>query len=67
MDDIIPAAEMKNQIPGTNDQTWKRHRHKGTGPPYVKLGGRKMYDRRADIEKWIEDSRFTRTDRPVNA
>lgn len=24
----------------TTDQTWASMRHKGTGPPYLKLGGR---------------------------
>ena len=36
--DLIPAAEMKNEIPGTTDQSWAAMRHKGTGPRYVKLG-----------------------------
>lgn len=67
MDDLIPAAEMKNLFPGTNDQTWAAKRHRGNGPVFIRLGGRRIYYRLADIEKWIEDSRFTRTDRPVNA
>ncbi len=65
--DLIPAAEMKNIIPGTSDQYWATLRHKGGGPEYVKVGPRKIYYRRGDIESWIEGSRFTRTDRPVSA
>jgi hypothetical protein len=67
VDDIIPAAEMKNLFPGTTDQTWAAKRRRGNGPVFIRLGGRRIYYRRADIEKWIEESRYTRTDRPVNA
>ena len=61
--DLIPASGMKNEFPGTSDQYWATLRHKGGGPEYVKVGPRKVYYRRADIEAWIEGSRFTRTDR----
>ncbi len=70
MDDLIPAAEMKNLFPGTTDQTWASKRHRGNGPVFIRLGGpdgRSIYYRLADIEAWIEGNRFTRTDRPVNA
>ena len=62
--DLIPAAQMKHQIPGTTDQSWAAMRHKGTGPRYVKLG-RKVYYRRVDVQAWIDSNVFTRTDRPV--
>jgi hypothetical protein len=65
--DLIPAADMKNLIPGTSDQYWATLRHKGGGPEYVKIGPRKVYYARAAVEAWIEGSRFTRTDRPVSA
>ena len=67
MDDLIPASEMKNVIRGTSDQYWATLRHKGTGPTYVKVGPRKVYYRRSDIEAWIGANLHTRTDRPVNA
>ena len=66
MADLIRASEMKNLSPDTTDQSWAAHRHKGTGPPYVKLG-RKVYYRRDDVEAWIEGNLYTRTDRPVSA
>jgi len=71
MDDLVPASEMKNRIPGTSDQYWATLRHKGGGPEYVKVGppgrARKVYYSLATVEAWLEGSRFTRTDRPVNA
>jgi hypothetical protein len=67
MADLIPAAEMKHEIPGTSDQYWATLRHKGGGPEYIKVGPRKVYYRRAAVEAWIEANRFTRTDRPVSA
>ena len=39
----------------------------GHRPAYVKVGPRKVYYRRADVEAWIEANRYTRPDRPVNA
>jgi hypothetical protein len=67
MDDIFPASEMKGLFPGTTDQYWATQRHKGTGPEYVKVGPRKVYYRRADVEAWLEANRFSRPDRPVVA
>jgi len=58
---------MKNIFPGTTDQTWAAKRHRGNGPVFIRLGGRSIYYRRSDIEKWLEDSRFTRTDTPAGA
>jgi hypothetical protein len=65
-DELIPASEMKNIIPGWTDQYGAALRHKGTGPVYVKLI-RKVYYRRADVEAWIEANLHTRPDRPVSA
>jgi hypothetical protein len=62
---LIPARAMKDDFPGTSDQYWATLRHKGTGPVYTKVGPRRVYYRRADIEKWLQDNRFTRPDRPV--
>ena len=64
--DLIPATEMKNLVPGTTDQFWATKRHFGGGPEFVRIGPRKVYYRRSDVEAWIEGSRFTRTDRPVD-
>ena len=66
MADLIPAAEMKREIPGTSDQYWATLRHKGGGPEYVKVGPRKVYYRRADVEAWLAANRFARTDQPVS-
>jgi hypothetical protein len=65
MDDLIPAAKMKDEVPDTTDQYWATQRHRGTGPVYTKVGPRKVYYRRSDVEKWLEDNRYTRPDRPV--
>jgi hypothetical protein len=58
---------MKHRFPGTTDQTWAGHRHRGSGPVFIRLGARRIYYRWSDVEKWLDDSRFTRTDRPVSA
>ncbi len=61
MNDLIPASEMKNLVPGTTDQYWATRRYLGDGPTFCKLGRRVFY-RRADIEAWIEANLRTRTD-----
>jgi hypothetical protein len=63
--ELIPASEMKNIIPDTSDQYWATLRHKGTGPVYMKVGPRKVYYRRSDVDAWLESSRYTRPDRRV--
>jgi hypothetical protein len=71
MEDLIPAAEMPTLFPGTTLQTWAGRRFRGTGPVYIRVGGSKyggrIYYRRSDIEAWLEDNRYTRTDTPVAA
>jgi hypothetical protein len=62
--DVIPAAQMKNIVPGTTDQFWSTKRHFGGGPTYIKLG-RKVFYRLADVEAWLNENRYTRTDKPV--
>lgn len=57
---------MPQIFPDTTAQSWAMHRHKGTGPEYVKIG-RLVYYRRAAVEAWIEGNTYTRPDRPVTA
>ena len=64
MPDIIPASEIRNALPGTTVQYWAMLRHKGGGPVYTKAA-RKVYYRRSDVNAWLESSRYTRPDRPV--
>ena len=63
MDDLIPAAKMKDRVPETTDQFWATLRHKGTGPVFTKVA-RKVYYRASDIDAWLEKRRYTRTDGP---
>ena len=64
--ELIPASKMKDIFPGSSTAHWAQLRHKGTGPPYVKVV-RKVYYRRADIEAWRDATTMTRPDQPVNA
>lgn len=66
MNELIPAADMKNLFPGTDDQYWASLRHRGTGPVFVKVV-RKVFYARADVNAWIEANRFTRPDKPATA
>lgn len=42
-------------------------RYLGTGPQFIKLGGRSVRYRREDIDAWIRRCARTRTDRRSNA
>lgn len=64
--DLIPAAEMKNIFPGTTDQYWATLRHKGTGPPFVKVV-RKVYYSRAAVASWVDAHTLQRTGDPLGA
>lgn len=63
MDDLIPAAKMKDRIPGTTDKFWAQLRFKGTGPVFTKVA-RKVYYRTSDVDAWLEKRRYTRTEGP---
>lgn len=60
MDELWKPEDLA-EIFGTSVQVWAARRHKGTGPNFVKLG-RRIYYRRADVEKWIESNVRSRTD-----
>jgi hypothetical protein len=64
MEPLIPASELPNLVPGTR-QFWAWHRHMGTGPVYTKVGKRLVYYRAEDLERWLQENRYTRPDRPV--
>lgn len=66
MEDLIDSAGMTELFPGTTEQTWAGLRHKGTGPRYIKVLRRAFY-RKSDIEAWLNENKFERTDKPVSA
>lgn len=66
VEDLIPSGKMPDVFEDTTRQTWASLRHLGGGPEYYKIAGRIYYSRTA-VEKWLEQNRFIRTDRPVNA
>ncbi len=44
----------------SKEQTWRRRRLTGDGPPFVKWGSRVLY-RRADVDQWFADRLRTST------
>jgi|SRR5271166_347425 len=58
MDDLIPASKMQDEVPETTTQYWATLRHLGTGPVYTKVGPRRVYYRRSDLEKWAAGQPF---------
>jgi predicted DNA-binding transcriptional regulator AlpA len=45
---------------GISDKTLQRHRGAGTGPQYIKCGGRVLYDIR-DCDSWMESQKVQST------
>ncbi|OBF70492.1 hypothetical protein A5750_23250 [Mycobacterium sp. 852002-51613_SCH5001154] len=37
-------------------------RYLGTGPPFIRVTGRQIRYRLEDVERWLEERTFTRTD-----
>jgi predicted DNA-binding transcriptional regulator AlpA len=40
-------------------RTVQRWRYEGTGPAYVRAGGRRVLYRRQDVTRWVESRAFT--------
>lgn len=50
---LLTPDQVADQI-GYRVSTLTRLRISGDGPPFVKLGHRKVYYRQADVDAWIE-------------
>lgn len=61
MTELIPSSEMPNRFPGTTTGSWAMHRFRGTGPKFVKIG-RKVFYRESDVDNWLRENTYTRTD-----
>lgn len=66
MEDLYDSEAMTRLFPGSTVQTWASLRHKGTGPRYIKVMRRVFY-RKSDIEAWLNENQYDRTDQPVTA
>lgn len=64
VDDLLVTDQLVKLFPNTSYQYWALKRHKGGGPPYIKIGGKIFYPR-ADLETWLNSHKYTRTDQPV--
>jgi hypothetical protein len=51
------AARELNRSGGLSARTLERWRARGDGPPFVRLGRRRVFYRRADLVAWVEQSR----------
>jgi hypothetical protein len=48
-----------------DERTLANWRHRGGGPPFVKVGRFPRY-RRIDVDRWLEANRYVRTREPVS-
>jgi predicted DNA-binding transcriptional regulator AlpA len=49
---------------GSSDSFLEKARVAGTGPPFVKIGSRKVGYLRRDLDRWLESRRRTSTSEP---
>ena len=49
------------QLVGRSHHTSQRWRTQGEGPPFLKVGGRIMYDLEDDVLPWLEAQKRTNT------
>ena len=49
---LLFTPDMEQQY-GLAAKTWEKMRTRGTGPRFIRLGGRVAYDA-ADVQKWLE-------------
>ena len=56
METLINQAELSRLI-DKPEGTLEQWRHKGIGPPFIKVGGRSVRYRPSDVEAWLEGQR----------
>lgn len=54
------SEKMASDYLGLSDKTLQRHRINGTGPQYIKAGGRVLYDI-MDCDEWMESQKVFST------
>lgn len=54
------SEKMTADYLGLSDKTLQRHRIQGTGPKYIKCGGRVLYDIH-DCDDWMENQKVMST------
>jgi predicted DNA-binding transcriptional regulator AlpA len=62
---LLDTEQLAEQIPVTAD-TLRYWRHRGKGPRYFKLGGKKVFYRQEDVDAWL-DEQYRNSDNPVHA
>lgn len=55
------SAEQTAQITGLSQSTLAKMRLRGDGPPYIKLGPRRVAYSTRDLNSWLDARRFNST------
>lgn len=63
---LLDTEELSHLIHIT-EPTLRYWRHIGTGPKYFRMGGRKVYYRREDIDAWLENQYAASNPQPKTA
>ena len=59
-DPLIPPPEIADEL-GVSVSNLAQMRFLGTGPAFIKIGGKAVRYRRSDVDAWIEANRRTST------
>jgi predicted DNA-binding transcriptional regulator AlpA len=57
--EVILSEDALSQVIGTPKRTLQRWRNTGDGPPFVRLGPRRVGYRPPDVERWLKARTFT--------
>ena len=59
-DDLLTSSELAGALK-ISERTPENWRLKGTGPPFVRIGGRRILYRWRDVLEYLEGRRFSST------
>ena len=60
LDDLLTSSELAGTLK-VSERTPENWRLKGTGPPFVRIGGRRILYRWRDVLEYLEGRRFSST------
>lgn len=46
------------ELTGQSEKTWQRRRLDGSGPPFCRVGPRKILYLRSDVDEWLANRKF---------
>ncbi|MHA7287123.1 helix-turn-helix transcriptional regulator [Arthrobacter sp. MDT3-44] len=61
MDEELMKPDELARFLGTSTANLAQHRYRGTGPRFVKMGGRAVRYRKSDVTQWLDANTHNQT------